>query len=343
MVDFNNNGNVGWTGGGATGYPTSRQFLNDIHPKFSDLFLKKLEKRGAFKSVVSKDYQKELKDSGTTVNIPVAWDNTPASVFDDTQKLNYELPTTTNVELKMDTMLFKGIEVKDWSVMLSDNMKDREVQSRIADDVAKSFDTAIDSTLQGIMNYVPASNRLPNVALTKDNVQLIISRLYTLLLNKHAFSLLGQEDLIKGTKDRLNDKQVVMEQSANFAKRHSGNCPYLIVNPDVLNIIKQSTDNMLVDSVAGLSIRNGFIGHLLGFDIIVADTLATDGTGKVNILAGVKKAVEYAERLKKPLEKVRDKDYISDYLRATILLGYKVTIPDALAMVNVSGVAIQTM
>lgn len=153
---------------------------------------------------------------------------------------------------------------------------------------------------------------------------------------KEAGTKIGNVDVQRGSENDLWD--VVLDMRAALNKNGAPtDGRFLILGPDsesaalrtpgFVKVNEAGTDNAL---------RNGIIGRLAGFDVLVSSNAPTNA-GREGIVAGTRDAVWYAQALTK-VETNRSEIQFADYVRGLNVWGAHVIRPEALtsAWVKVS-------
>jgi N4-gp56 family major capsid protein len=251
-------------------------------------------------TVVNRDYEGEISESGDTVRItsvsrPAIGTYTPGSTT-----ITPETLTTGQRTLVVD-------QSKYWAFAI--------------DDVDKR---------QAKSNLIPQAMSEAAYALA-DTVDQYVAGLYTQIQSANFLNVVGSPIDTYTTATDAYDKVLVPLRT----KLTKANVPtagrYVIVSPEFYaSLLKDDrfvkADNAGTD--AGL--RNGMVGRAAGFDIYESNNVPNPSGDTQVITAGTNAAITFAEQINKT-EAYRPENSFSDAVKGLALYGAKVVRPDALA------------
>lgn len=251
-------------------------------------------------TVVNRDYEGEISESGDTVRItsvsrPAIGTYTPGSTT-----ITPETLTTGQRTLVVD-------QSKYWAFSI--------------DDVDKR---------QAKSNLIPQAMSEAAYALA-DTVDQYVAGLYTQIQSANFLNVVGSPiDTYTTPTDAYDDVLVPLR-----TKLTKANVPtagrYVVVSPEFYaSLLKDDrfvkADNAGTD--AGL--RNGMVGRAAGFDIYESNNVPNPSGDTQVITAGTNAAITFAEQINKT-EAYRPENSFSDAVKGLALYGAKVVRPDALA------------
>lgn len=290
-------GGSGWIAAAAGG------FVPDV---FSKKLQAKFYKASVLPAITNNDYTGDISGPGSKVyirtvpNITVANYTGTISAYND--------PTTSSIELDIDKAKFWAFKKDDVLASLADIQfwseasKDASEQMRIAVEtdvlagVVASATTVVDSDAAEFMNG--------NVVLTAAKVL----------------------DVILRAGRKLDELNIPEDR-------------FLVIPPWMAELLKSSDLRQAYltgDKTSPL--RNGMIGQIDRFTVYVSNMLANPGVGvtdegKTYCLAGHKKAICFASKFVKT-ETIKLESTFGDGVRGLQVYGYKVVVPDALAVIE---------
>lgn len=106
-------------------------------------------------------------------------------------------------------------------------------------------------------------------------------------------------------------KLVLILKNNNVVKDNAR--PWVIINPWIESYLLKSSEFIDAKNIADSSIREGAIGRIAGFDVLVSTNL-TAVDGKFYVLAGTNEAITFASQLA-IIENLRFKDSSADLVR----------------------------
>lgn len=285
---------------------------------------KKLDNSGVGMKIVNRIFENEIKDFGDTVHIGELGDVTISDYSEDVTNggVAYQRVDATTQTLKLD-------QSKAFGIFLSDITQKQSTQKDLQDKFERRAKTAIDLVKDTFILTsfadIPAENMKGSdeepVVLTKDNVYSVFSWLAMKLKENNAIETLG--DTV--AKDN-NPKEAL---------------PYVVINPRVESILRQSPDFVHATNAGDKVLRTGSIGAIAGLDVLVSTNLPTTDN-KVNIMAGINDAIAFAGNVSK-VETIRDDKFFGDNIRGLYVYGKKTILPKALAGAVVSVESAETI
>jgi hypothetical protein len=282
---------------------------------------KNLDKSGVGMKIVNRIHEKETKNFGDTVHIGELGDVAVSDYSEDetTGGVNYQRVSATTQTMKLD-------QSKSFAIFLSDitaqqtPMKDLE--KRFQKRAKTAIDTVKDTFILSAFADIPAENMQGSestpITLTKDNVYALFSWLAMKLKENNAIET-GSPDTIS---------------KSNQAK--DGMVPYVIINPRVESILRQSPNFIHPTNAGDKVLRTGSIGMIAGLDVLVSTNVPTVDD-KVKIMAGINDAIAFSGNISK-VEAMRDDKFFGMNVRGLYVYGKKTVLPKALAgaVVNVA-------
>ena len=312
-------------------YPVGSPF--NTNPAYSGTFIPqvwsaKLQAKfydaSTFASISNTDYQGEIKSQGDKVIIRTV-PTLSINAYTAGSPLNYEVPTTSNIELNVDKGYYFGFQVND----VLEHQADINLMETFSNDASEQLRTTIDrECLLATFNQCDAAN----MGATAGR----ISAAFNLGTDTAPLALAAAN--ILQTITALST--VLDEQNVPNDGR------FLVISPLDRQILMQS--NLANAQFIGDSqsiLRNGRIGVIDRFEVYLSNLLpsaranyAWDNTtadaGKAKrraILAGHKSAITFASQITKT-ETLRNPTDFGDVVRSLQVYGRKVIVPKALAL-----------
>lgn len=295
-----------------------RQAAGIIPELWSLTLNKKLDKSGVGMKIVNKIFEAEIKHYGDTVHIGELGDVTISDYSEDssTGGVTYQRVDATTQTLKLDQSKAFGIFLSDITIQQS---QIKDLQKRFEKRAKTAIDLVKDTYILSSFADIPEDNLLGTdeapITLTKDNVYSVFSWLAMKLKENNAIENL--DDTV--SKDN-NPKDSL---------------PYVVINPRVESILRQSPDFVHATDAGDKLLREGSIGAIAGLDVLVSTNLPTT-ENKVKIMAGINDAIAFAGNISN-IEVIRDEKFFGDNIRGLYVYGKKTILPNALAgaIVNV--------
>lgn len=261
------------------------------------------------------DYQGEIKDQGDTVIIR----QTPDITINDYakgQKLNYERPETTAIELTIDYGKYFAFTCDDIDAYQSD----LKLMNSWSDDAAEQMKIKIEET---VFDAISVASDLDG-----DNTGAVAGKLSS------AYNMGVTTSPIQLTKTNILEYivdcgTVLDEQNVPETGR------WMVIPAWVGNLLSKSDlkdASMLGESQSIL--RNGRIGIIDRFTIYRSNNLysATVGSYVENyVLFGTKHAISFAAQMSK-METLRAESTFGDLVRGLNVFGFKLVQPKALGI-----------
>ena len=296
---------------------TLKRQAGKIIPEMWSLNLnKKLDNSGVGMKIVNRIYEEDVKEYGDTVHIGELGDVTVSDYSEDasTGGVSYQRVDATTQTLKLDQSKAFGIFLSD---ITQKQASQKDLQAKFERRAKTAIDLVKDTFILTSFADIPAANMKGSsdapVTLTKDNVYAVFSWLAMKLKENNAIETMG--DTV--AKDN-NPKEAL---------------PYVVINPRVESILRQSPDFIHATNAGDKVLRTGSIGAIAGLDVLVSTNLPTTDN-KVNIMAGINDAIAFAGNVSK-VETIRDDKFFGDNVRGLYVYGKKTVLPNALAGVVV--------
>ncbi|WP_037355421.1 N4-gp56 family major capsid protein [Amycolatopsis orientalis] len=260
--------------------------------------------------VVNHDYEGDISAYGDTVHIGALSAPSIANYVKNTTQIDPATLTTTEQLLLIDQAKYFAFELDDIDArQVRDN---GQVMTKAAELAARGLSAAADTFLSGLM-VAGAGTVLPATALSTSDATAAQNGAYV-LIRKARVAL-----------DKAN-----VPATGRF----------LIVSPEFYAVLlgdPRFVDVSKYGSSAG--IMNGEVGRIVGFSVIVSNTIpqGTAGTAPAVsnfLVAGHSMATTYAEQISKT-EAYRPQNSFSDAVKGLHLYGAKVVRPEALVVCDV--------
>lgn len=276
--------------------------INFIPEIWSAFILSSLKKNLVFgqPSVVNRDYEGDISNSGDTVRVRTMGRPTIADYTRNVTTINPETLTDSQRSLVIDQSKYFAFELDDVDAVQSTG---GELEESLIEAVYGLRDLA-DEFIAGKYVEAATANRLGTVAVTSGALA------YTQL---------------RKLKVKLDEANV--PQTGR----------YVVVPPWYHGLLLEEDKFVRVDA-SGTSegLRNGTVGRALGFDVLMSNNVVQlTGTDDWGVLAGHPSAISFAEQINK-VEAYRPENAFSDALKGLHLYGAKVMRPDSLATVVAS-------
>lgn len=255
-----------------------------------------LNNYGVMIDCVNKDYEGEIKNQGDTVHIPGISEITVGTYTD--APIKYENLKGKTQELVIDQKKYWALKVDDIDKVQANITLSNKFVNQAKKQIVNTKDAYLHSL--GVAN-VDTQNQLGTVAITDENIYSTLTKMYRMLSRANAI-----DDSGKG----LDEKN-----------------PFLILPPEIVEIVKNSPKATQATNLGDQTIRRGTILQFAGFDI-KQSTVVENNTG-FDILAGTSEAITFADQITET-ESLRDIDSFSDLVRGLYLYGAKVVQPKAL-------------
>lgn len=255
--------------------------------------------------VINRDYEGDVAESGDTVHIGSLAAPTISTYTKNVTAIDPQTLTTTDQTLVIDQSKYFAFEVDD--VDARQVKASGQLLNKAASDAAYGLSDIADAFLAGLMTANAGNVIAAGDAATSDAAYKIV---------------------------------LALKVKLDRAKIPTGN-RFLIVSPEFYALLLQ--DARFIDASkygdGGATIRNGEVGRVLGFDVMVSLNLPA-GTAGTNpevsnfVVAGHSMATTFAEQINK-VEAYRVQTSFSDAIKGLHLYGAKVVRPEALAVMDV--------
>lgn len=252
-------------------------------------------------SVVNRNYEGEISDSGDTVRITSISRPTVATYTKNSTTITPETLTDANRSLLIDQSKYFAFEVDDIDLRQSRN--GGALMSEAADEAAYALRDVADQYIAGLYTGADAGNALGTVAVT--SAALAVTQLINL-------------------KVKLDNANVPTEGR------------YVVVPPWYHGLLLASDTFVRVDaSGSSEALRNGMVGRAFGFDVLVSNNAPLVTGDDYAVLAGHPSAISFAEQIVK-VEAYRPESAFSDAIKGLHVYGAKLVRPSAIATVVAS-------
>jgi N4-gp56 family major capsid protein len=255
--------------------------------------------------VINRDYEGEIAQYGDTVHIGSLAAPTISTYTKNVTAIDPQTLTTTDQTLLIDQSKYFAFEVDD--VDKRQARSGGQLLDKAASDAAYGLSDTADVFLAGLMTANAGNVIAPGDAATPDAAYKIVLAL-KVKLDKAKIPTSGR---------------------------------FLIVSPDFHSLLLQDARFTDASKYAdgGATIRNGEVGRVLGFNVMVSlnNPAGTAGTlPEVSnfVVAGHAMATTFAEQINN-VEAYRPQSSFSDAIKGLHLYGAKVVRPEALAVMDV--------
>lgn len=254
--------------------------------------------------VINRDYEGEISAFGDTVHIGALSAPTVSTYTKNVTTIDPQTLATTDQTLLIDQSKYFAFEVDDIDARQVRN--DGELMSKAAFLSAQELTKVADAFLSGLMT-TQAGTVLPAQAVATADAAYLLVRKLRVALDKANVPPTGR---------------------------------FLIVSPEFYAVIlgdPRFVDVSKYGSTDG--IQNGEVGRIIGFSVLVANTIPAGTAGAAPavsnfVVAGHSMATTYADQINK-IEPFRPQNSFSDALKGLHLYGARVVRPEALAVCDV--------
>ena len=302
--------------GGYTNYSSSNTTNNYIPVLFSKKVLRNFYETSSYPLIANTDYSGEIKGVGDSVIIRKAPTLT-ISNYTVGGTLTYQQPTSTAIELNIDS-------AKSWSFRIDDIdelQSDLNLMNEFSAAAARDLDTAIDTDCLSVWSAgAAAANKGATAGAISGNIALGTSGA------GNGVAITGGEsgnavDFI------MTANQVLDEQNIGMENR------WIVLPSWYITMLK--TGVLRRADVTGDSsgvIRSGVVGMIDKFMVIRSNNLPWDNTNKNStIMFGSKEALTFAMQLTKS-DTLQIQDSFGQYIRGLAVYGKAVVQPTALGV-----------
>jgi N4-gp56 family major capsid protein len=267
---------------------------------WSAQLLASLKKAEVFAGLCNRDYEGEISAKGDTVHITSISRPTVAAYVKDTTVIAPETLTDAQKSLVVDQSYYFAFEVDD--VDMRQAVSGGSIMSQAASEAAYALADQTDLVIIAAMEADAA-------AAAPDN---------TITATSRSTSALCVEGLLD-IKTKLDEANVPQQGR------------WVVIAPWIQNRLMLDTRFITIDSLTGGGgFRNGQVGKIMGFDVILSNNLTlSDTVNDSTVIAGYPGAVTFAEQISK-VEAYRPQGSFSDALKGLHLYGVKVVRPTGL-------------
>lgn len=256
-------------------------------------------------SVVNRSYEGEITGGGDTVRITSISRPTIAAYTKNVTAISPETLTDAERSLVIDQSFYFAFEVDD--IDMRQAKSGGALLNEAANEAAYGLaDTADQFLMTTMLAAVPAGNKIGATAVTTQ-----------------AIAQTG----VLSLKTKLDVADVPTQGR------------FIVAPPWYVNMLLNGAPLASVaDSGTDQGLRNGFVGRLFGFDLLMSNNIAAGYNGQADdyaVIAGVPAATTFAEQINK-VEAFRPESAFSDAIKGLHLYGAKVVRPTALATLQAS-------
>jgi N4-gp56 family major capsid protein len=270
--------------------------------EWSARILETLKDAHVYASLLNRDYEGDIRNSGDSVRIRTVGRPTVAAYTPYSTTITPEQIMGADLVLKVDQAQYFAISVDD----IDKRQADIDILNKLTAEAAWAFADVIDADIATVLaDGVATANQL--TAVTNMGVGVTDTEAYTTLVN------LRQE---------LNVANVPQQGR------------WVVVPPQMESLLLQDPRFVSFGTGPNISaLTNGKIGRVAGFDIHVSNNVPLSST-TYTLIAGTNSAASYVEQINK-MEPYRPQDAFEDAIKGLLLYGRKVVMPNGLASVDV--------
>lgn len=264
---------------------------NFIPQLWSGALLAHLDKAHVVANLVNRNYEGEIRQYGDTVKISQIGDITVNDYVENTDINDPEELSVTQKVLTIDKQKYFNFQIDDVdAAQIRTSLMDAAMQR-----AAYALADATEKIILTAIDTDATNKLLPVAALDETNVY---------------------KEIVK--------MKVAMDK-ANVPSQGR----WLVVSPDTHALLLQDQRFVATGgTMAEETLRNGFIGRILGFDVYLSNNISTLTNGNAAI-AGVNMAVTFAEQIVET-EAYRMEKRFADSVKGLNIFGVKVIYPECL-------------
>lgn len=264
---------------------------NFIPQLWSGALLAHLDKAHVVGNLVNRNYEGEIRQYGDTVKISQIGDITVNDYVENTDINDPEELSVTQKVLTIDKQKYFNFQIDDVdAAQIRTSLMDAAMQR-----AAYALADATEKIILTAIDTDATNKLLPAAALDETNVY---------------------KEIVK--------MKVAMDK-ANVPSQGR----WLVVSPDTHALLLQDQRFVATGgTMAEETLRNGFIGRILGFDVYLSNNISTLTNGNAAI-AGVNMAVTFAEQIVET-EAYRMEKRFADSVKGLNIFGVKVIYPECL-------------
>lgn len=252
-------------------------------------------------TVVNRNYEGEITDSGDTVRITSISRPTVATYIKNSTTITPETLTDASRSLLIDQSKYFAFEVDDIDMRQAKN--GGALMTEAADEAAYALADVADQYVVGLYTGADAGNQLGTVSVT--TAALAVTQLINL-------------------KVKLDNANVPSQGR------------YVVVPPWFHGLLLGSDLFVRVDASGNdTALRNGMVGRAFGFDVLLSNNAPLVTGDDYAVLAGHPMALSFAEQIVK-VEGYRPESAFSDAVKGLHVYGAKLVRPSAIATVVAS-------
>lgn len=252
-------------------------------------------------TVVNRDYEGEVANQGDTVRITSISRPTVSSYTRGSTTITPEQLTDAQRTLVVDQAKYFAFEVDD--VDLRQSVNGGALMDEAAREAAYALADTADQYVAGLYSGVASGNDLSTVSITSAD--------------------LAVQYIVK-LKQKLDEANVPNQGR------------YVVIPPWYEALLLQSTLLARVnESGSDQTLRNGMVGRLYGFDILVSNNVPLITGDDYAVIAGYPGAISFAEQIAKT-EAYRPQSAFADAIKGLHLYGAKLVRPTGIALLRAS-------
>lgn len=260
-------------------------------------------------SVSNTKYEGQIKQQGDTVHVTQIGDPT-VSPYDKTTDINIEDLSDTDIPLVIDQGDYYAFRVND----IDARQAAGDFRSPTIDRAGYKMAKIVDQFLAGLHTGAQTANKLGQVH----------------VMNRNGVTTTNQTvafEVLVSLEEKLNEADVPVEGR------------YVTVFPQFQSALLR--DDRFIKATnsgdGGATLRNGFIGRALGFDVLLSNNCptVTGANGGRVVQAGIPDALSLATQITES-EALRDQKRFADVVRGLQVYGAKLFRPEGIATAVVS-------
>ncbi len=270
--------------------------LNFIPEIWAATLQSSLKKALVYGGVCNRQYEGQIQNAGDTVRITSISRPTIATYTRNSTSITPENLTDAARSLVIDQSKYFAFEVDDLDKRQAAN--GGALLTEAAMEAAYGLADTADQYIAGLFGDIDTDNEITTTSITTS-----------------ALAVTGMANLMV----KLDEKNVP----------RGGR--WVVIPPWYHALLVQSTSFLsLADSGSTEALRNGTVGRIFGFDVLVSNNCVNVTGDDWRVVAGYSGAVTFAEQIRQ-VEAYRPESAFSDAIKGLHLYGAKITRPDGLA------------
>jgi hypothetical protein len=280
------------------GYSDINAFIKEVYN--NSKLAKIYDKSGVAMQIINRDYEGDVKKGGDTVHIRTLGN---VVAHDYSGSLTYDSISGTSDTLVIDQKKSFAFEVDDIDKVQSDI----ELIDNYKKIAMVSIDLAKDSHIMTKAFAGADSGNDVSYTLTKNNAYAMLREIMRKLSNSN---------------------------SVKNGKQPNGQRPWIVVNPDIVEILSQAPQLIQPTPQGEKVIREGVLGVVGGFDLLESTNFSSTGSATYQIIAGTNEGITFASQFEE-YEILRLENSFATGARGLYVYGAKVVNSKALSAITV--------